>query len=99
MKKLLLMGTLLTAMTAQAQETKTYYWPDQRQSTITADQDYFIYNTTIVTSNSQDRTFFLYSNGSSLAISKKKPQAFHTANAAHLFQLKAFTPEEKMHGK
>ena len=95
MKKLLLMGTLLTAMTAQAQETKTYYWPDQRQSTITADQDYFIYNTTIVTSNSQDRTFFLYSNGSSLAISKKKPQAFHTANAAHLFQLKAFTPEEK----
>lgn len=89
MKKITLLGALLVATTMQAQ--KTFYWPGQRVSELTDGQQYFIYNTAITT-DGQDRTNLLYSNGSTLVTKKVKPSNFITSDpAAYLF--KTIKPE------
>lgn len=81
MKKLTLLGALLCATAMQAQ---TFYWPGTRVSELTSGTQYFIYNTA-VTTDGEDRTFFLYSNGTALAANKAKPSNFYTDNEAYLF--------------
>lgn len=88
MKKITLLGALLVAATMQAQ--KTFYWPGQRVSELTDGQQYFIYNTAITT-DGQDRTNLLYSNGSTLKTNKVKPSNFITSDPAYLF--KTIKPE------
>ena len=88
MKKITLLGALLVATTMQAQ--KTFYWPGQRVSELTDGQQYFIYNTAITT-DGQDRTNLLYSNGSTLKTNKVKPSNFITSDPAYLF--KTIKPE------
>lgn len=66
MKKLLLLGSLITATAMQAQETgkTTYYWPNERVTEITDGTQYFIYNTAFDSNSSpNDRGSFLYANG------------------------------------
>lgn len=81
MKKITLLGALLVSTAMQAQ---TFYWPGTRVSELTSGTQYFIYNTA-VTTNGEDRTFFLYSNGTALAANKAKPSNFYTDNKAYLF--------------
>lgn len=81
MKKITLLGALLVSTAMQAQ---TFYWPGTRVSELTSGTQYFIYNTA-VTTDGQDRTFFLYSNGTALAANKAKPSNFYTDNEAYLF--------------
>lgn len=88
MKKITLLGALLVATTMQAQ--KTFYWPGQRVSELTDGQQYFIYNTAITT-DGEDRTNLLYSNGSTLVTNKVKPSNFITSDPAYLF--KTIKPE------
>lgn len=64
---------------------KTFYWPGQRVSELTDGQQYFIYNTAITT-DGQDRTNLLYSNGSTLVTNKVKPSNFITSDPAYLFK-------------
>lgn len=77
MKKLLLLGALLATTAAQAQTT--YYWPEERASELTDGTQYYIYNTAITT-NGEDRTNLLYSNGSTLLTTKVKPNNFIIKN-------------------
>lgn len=81
MKKITLLGALLVSTAMQAQ---TFYWPGTRVSELTSGTQYFIYNTA-VTTDGEDRTFFLYSNGTALAANKAKPSNFYTDNEAYLF--------------
>ena len=81
MKKITLLGALLVSTAMQAQ---TFYWPGTRVSELTSGTQYFIYNTA-VTTDGEDRTFFLYSNGTALAANKAKPSNFCTDNKAYLF--------------
>lgn len=81
MKKITLLGALLVSTAMQAQ---TFYWPGTRVSELTSGTQYFIYNTA-VTTDGEDRTFFLYSNGTALAANKAKPSNFYTDNKAYLF--------------
>lgn len=81
MKKITLLGALLVSTAMQAQ---TFYWPGTRVSELTSGTQYFIYNTAITT-DGEDRTFFLYSNGTALAANKAKPSNFYTDNKAYLF--------------
>ena len=81
MKKITLLGALLVSTAMQAQ---TFYWPGTRVSELTSGTQYFIYNTA-VTTDGEDRTFFLYSNGTALAANKEKPSNFYTDNKAYLF--------------
>lgn len=77
MKKLLLMGTLLTAMTAQAQESAniTLYWPNERATELQSGTQYFIYNTA---NDGKDRSWFIYSDGSALKTTNESPLSFAT---------------------
>ncbi len=94
MKKLTLLGALLCATAMQAQ---TFYWPGTRVSELTSGTQYFIYNTA-VTTDGEDRTFFLYSNGTALAANKAKPSNFCTDNEAYLFTpKKPGSPESVNH--
>lgn len=94
MKKLTLLGALLCATAMQAQ---TFYWPGTRVSELTSGTQYFIYNTA-VTTDGEDRTFFLYSNGTALAANKAKPSNFCTDNEAYLFTpQKPGSPESVNH--
>lgn len=81
MKKITLLGALLVSTAMQAQ---TFYWPGTRVSELTSGTQYFIYNTA-VTTDGEDRTFFLYSNGTALAANKAKPSNFYTDKEAYLF--------------
>lgn len=81
MKKITLLGALLVSTAMQAQ---TFYWPGTRVSELTSGTQYFIYNTA-VTTDGEDRTFFLYSNGTALAANKAKPSNFYTDNKVYLF--------------
>lgn len=83
MKKLLLLGALLATTAAQAQVT--YYWPGERVSELTDGTQYFIYNTAITTNN-EDRTNFLSSNGSTLLTTKVKPNSLLTDQNSYLFK-------------
>lgn len=65
-------------------QAQTFYWPGTRVSELTSGTQYFIYNTA-VTTDGEDRTFFLYSNGTALAANKAKPSNFYTDNKAYLF--------------
>lgn len=87
MKKLLLLGSLITATAMQAQETgkTTYYWPNERVTEITDGTQYFIYNTA---NDGQDRSYFLYSNGSGLRTNNVSPKTFTTSDASYLFTAK-----------
>lgn len=87
MKKLLLLGSLITATAMQAQETgkTTYYWPNERVTEITDGTQYFIYNTA---NDGQDRSYFLYSNGSELRTNNVSPKTFTTSDASYLFTAK-----------
>lgn len=94
MKKITLLGALLVSTAMQAQ---TFYWPGTRVSELTSGTQYFIYNTA-VTTNGEDRTFFLYSNGTALAANKAKPSNFYTDNKAYLFTpKKPESPESVNH--
>lgn len=92
MKKLLLMGTLLTAMTAQAQESVTFYWPDSRATEIVNAKQYFIYNTA---NDGKDRSWFIYSDGSTLKTNNVSPKTFITKDNSYLFTAKK--PENPSH--
>lgn len=86
MKKLLLFSTLLTAMSLQAQTT--YYWPGERATSLEDKSQYFIYNTSVKGNGSDfDRSFFLYSNGTSLKTTDKTPADFLTDSNKYLFTL------------
>ena len=94
MKKIMLLGALLVSTAMQAQ---TFYWPGTRVSELTSGTQYFIYNTA-VTTDGEDRTFFLYSNGTALAANKAKPSNFYTDNEAYLFTpKKPGSPESVNH--
>ena len=94
MKKITLLGALLVSTAMQAQ---TFYWPGTRVSELTSGTQYFIYNTA-VTTDGEDRTFFLYSNGTALAANKAKPSNFYTDNEAYLFTpKKPGSPESVNH--
>lgn len=94
MKKITLLGALLVSTAMQAQ---TFYWPGTRVSELTSGTQYFIYNTA-VTTDGEDRTFFLYSNGTALAANKAKPSNFYTDNKAYLFTpKKPGSPESVNH--
>lgn len=94
MKKITLLGALLVSTAMQAQ---TFYWPGTRVSELTSGTQYFIYNTA-VTTDGEDRTFFLYSNGTALAANKAKPSNFYTDNKAYLFTpQKPESPESVNH--
>lgn len=88
MKKLLLLSTLLTAMSLQAQTT--YYWPGERATELQDQSQYFIYNTTFDYNAEQeqnkDRSYFLYSDGSALKTNNISPKDFMTTDAAYLFK-------------
>ena len=91
MKKLLLMGSLLTAMAAQAQEQVTFYWPNERVTELTDGGRYFIYNTAYdVSSSPNDRGSFLYAqeNGNFGTLNPKQfANVFVTQNANYTFQI------------
>ena len=91
MKKLLLMGSLLTAMAAQAQEQITFYWPNERVTELTDGGRYFIYNTAYdVSSVPNDRGSFLYAqeNGNFGTLAPKQyANVFVTQNANYTFQI------------
>lgn len=94
MKKITLLGALLVSTAMQAQ---TFYWPGTRVSELTSGTQYFIYNTA-VTTDGEDRTFFLYSNGTALAANKAKPSNFYTDKEAYLFTpKKPGSPESVNH--
>lgn len=79
MKKLLLLGALLASTAMQAQTT--YYWPGERVSELTPGKKYFIYNTAV----DGDRSWFLYSNGSTLKTNNVSPKEFITSDDSYLF--------------
>lgn len=90
MKRLLLMGTLLTAMTAQAQEQITFYWPNERVTELKDGGQYFIYNTAYdASSDPNDRGSFLYAqeSGNFGTLNPKQfANVFITQNANYTFQ-------------
>ena len=84
-------------MVSTAMQAQTFYWPGTRVSELTSGTQYFIYNTA-VTTDGEDRTFFLYSNGTALAANKAKPSNFCTDNKAYLFTpKKPGSPESVNH--
>lgn len=84
MRKLLLLGSLLATMSGQAQETASlnFYWPGERVSELTDNTQYFIYNTA---NDGQDRSWFIYSNGSALKTTNVSPLTFVTTENKYLF--------------
>lgn len=98
MRKLLLLGSLLATMSGQAQETAktTYYWPGERVTTLQSGTQYFIYNT--ARPNGQDRSWFIYSNGSALQTTNESPLSFITAENKYLFTTnKPESPKDPTH--
>ena len=93
MKKLLLLGSLITASAMQAQEMgkTTYYWPNERVTEITDGTQYFIYNTAFDTKSSpSDRGSFLYANGANdfgTLNPKQYANVFTTNNVNYLFHI------------
>ena len=93
MKKLLLLGSLITATAMQAQETgkTTYYWPNERVTEITDGTQYFIYNTAFDSNSSpNDRGSFLYANGANdfgTLDPKQYANVFTTNNVNYLFHI------------
>lgn len=89
MKKITLLGALLVATTMQAQ--KTFYWPGQRVSELTNDQQYFIYNTGYdPSSDPNDRGSFIYAQEKAdfgTVNPKKYANEFITNNANYVFTI------------
>lgn len=84
-----------TAIQAQNAESTTYYWPSQRVETLTSGQQYFIYNTA---NDGRDRSYFLYSNGSTLKTNNVSPLTFITTDAAYFFTtIKPENPTSENH--
>lgn len=69
----------------ESSETVTCYFPTERTQTLVAGKSYMLYNTTVW--NGQDRTNFVYSNGTGLGTNKTRPEDFITDNDAYLFTL------------
>lgn len=94
MKKLLLMGCLLAASGVSQAQT-TFYWPDQRATELVDGTQYMIYNTAI---DNGDRSWFLYSNGSTLKTNNVNPKDFVTTEDSYLFQaVKPVSPKAANH--
>lgn len=66
-------------------ETLTYYYPTERARNLSVDKAYMLYNTAMW--NGQDRTNFVFSNGSGLSTNKTRPEELFVDNDAYLFTL------------
>lgn len=81
MKKITLLGALLVSTAMQAQ---TFYWPGTRVSELTSGTQYFIYNTA---NDGKDRSWFLFSDGSTLKTNNTSPKDFVTSENKYIFTL------------
>lgn len=81
MKKITLLGALLVSTAMQAQ---TFYWPGTRVSELTSGTQYFIYNTA---NDGKDRSWFLFSDGSTLKTNNTSPKDFATSENKYIFTL------------
>ena len=97
MRKLLLLGSLLATISGQAQETETlsFYWPGERVTELQSGTQYFIYNTAQADG---DRSYFLYSDGSTLKTNNVSPLTFITTENKYLFTTnKPENPKDPTH--
>lgn len=70
-------------------ETVTFYFPTERSQSLSTGKPYMLYNTTLW--NGQDRTNFVFSNGTGLSTNKTRPNELFTDSDAYLFTLEECT--------
>ncbi len=69
-------------------ETAKFYVPGSRATTLTTGKKYFIYNTCCVPSSSQNRSGFIWNNGTTkIGVNQTWPSEAKTLSNAYLFEL------------